>query len=204
MDRTASGVARHIRLAREGQAEALDSLLGGYRSYLRLLASTCVDPALRGKADASDIVQETLLKAHRSFHQFRGATELEWIAWVRTILARSLTDLHRRFGYAGREVARERSLEASLDRSSLALRQLVAAPGPSPSGDAADREMGVLLADTLDELPPDAREVVVLRSLQELDWNEVARRMGRNPDAVRKLWTRTLARLGDLLRERMQ
>jgi RNA polymerase sigma-70 factor (ECF subfamily) len=201
VDRTASGVARSIRLAREGQAEALESLLGGYRSYLKLLASTCVDPALRGKADASDVVQETLLKAHRSFHQFRGATELEWIAWVRSILARSLTDLHRRFGYAQRDAGRERSLEASLDRSSLALRGLAPAPGPSPSDGAADREMGVLLADALDELPPDAREVVVLRSLQELEWDEIARRMERNPDTVRKLWVRTLKRLGDRLKE---
>jgi RNA polymerase sigma-70 factor (ECF subfamily) len=201
VDRTASGVARSIRLAREGQAEALESLLGGYRSYLRLLASTCVDPALKGKADASDVVQETLLKAHKSFHQFRGATELEWIAWVRSILARSITDLHRRFGYAQREVGRERSLEASLDRSSLALRSLAAAPGPSPSSGAAGREMGVLLADALDDLPPDAREVVVLRSLQELEWNEIAQRMGKNPDAVRKLWVRTLKGLGDRLKE---
>jgi RNA polymerase sigma-70 factor (ECF subfamily) len=201
MDRTASGVALRIRLAREGQAEALESLLTGYRSYLRLLASTCVGPDLQCKADASDVVQETLLKAHSNFHQFRGTTEGEWIAWVRSILARNIADLHRRYGYAGRDVHREQSLDANLGRSSLALRNLVPARGPSPSGEAEVREAGVLLADALDAMEPDAREVIVLRSIQELPWAEVAERMGRQPDAVRQLWTRALKRLGAALGE---
>ncbi len=203
MDRTASGVARCIRLAREGQDEALNGLLDVYRNYLKLLASACLDPALKGKADASDVVQETLLKAYRSFPQFRGTTEMEWLGWIRRILATSLTDVHRRFSTDARRTTRERALEDRLDRSSLILGGLVPAPGPSPSEGAQHHERGALLADALAEIEPDEREVLVLRGLQELSWSEVGLRMGRTPDSARMLWPQALLRLGDLLKERM-
>jgi RNA polymerase sigma-70 factor (ECF subfamily) len=204
MDHSASGVARCIRLAREGGSDALNDLLATYRNYLRLLASACLDPALRAKADASDVVQETLFQAHRDYHQFRGTTELEWTAWLRRILARRLADLRKHFGAQGRAVARERSLEEALTKSSVALRGLVAAPGPSPSQGAEQRELGVALADALAKLEPEDQEVVVLRNLRELEWNEIAGIIGKTPDAARMVWTRALRRLGGLLDGRTQ
>ncbi len=203
MDRSAAGVARCIRLAREGESDALSELLASYRNYLRLLAATCIDGAVRGKADASDVVQETLMKAHQNFAKFRGTTELEWISWVRQILVNNLADLHRRFSLQGRKISRERSLDAALERSSLMLRNLLPAHGPSPSQELQQRELSVILADALAELEPEDREVVILRNLQELDWNEISRRTGRSPDAARMLWTRALQRVGGLLAGRM-
>jgi len=200
MDRSAAGIARCIRLAREGQADALGELLASYRNYLRLLAATCIDGDVRGKADASDVVQETLMKAHENFGTFRGTTELEWIAWVRQILVNNLADLHRRFSLQGRKISRERSLDAAMDRSSQMLRNLLPAHGPSPSQEMQQRETSVILADALAELEPEDREVIVLRNLQELDWNEISRRTGRSPDAARMLWTRALQRVGGLLK----
>ena len=199
MERTASGIARSIRLAREGRSAALEQLLDPYRNYLRVLASTGLDRALRTKADPSDLVQETLLKAQRNYHQFRGATEDEWVAWLRKILARTLIDLRRHFHYAERNVARERSLDASLTRSSAVLGGLAAASGPSPSQGAQQHETGVALADALATLEPDDQEVVVLRSLQEMEWADVGMRMGRSPDSARMLWTRAIRRLGESL-----
>jgi RNA polymerase sigma-70 factor (ECF subfamily) len=203
MDRSASGVALQIRLAREGREDALGTLLGAYRNYLRVLAATCIDRDVRGKADPSDVVQEALLKAHQHFHDFRGTTEQEWIAWVRRILVNTLAELHRRFSLAGRRISRERPLETMMERSSLMLRNLVPAQGPSPSQQAQQQELGVVLADALSELEPEDREVVILRNLQELGWNEVAERMQRSPGAVRMLWTRALQRMGPLLKGRM-
>jgi len=53
----------------------------------------------------------------------------------------------------------------------------------------------VLLADALERLPEDYREVIVLRNLQGLSFPEVAERMGRSVGSVEKLWMRGLARL---------
>ena len=95
-------IGRLIDEARRQSPGVLDRLLESYRNYLRLLARTGIDASLRGKADPSDLVQETLLKAHQHFSQFQGQTETELVAWLRRILTRNLADLVRRFKAAGR------------------------------------------------------------------------------------------------------
>jgi RNA polymerase sigma-70 factor (ECF subfamily) len=203
IDDSAASISRCIALAREGRADALGELLAAYRNYLRLIAVTCVDRRVQGKADASDLVQETMLKAHQNFPSFRGSTEQEWITWIRQILVNNLADLHRRFSLQARHVERERSLEALSEKSSQSLHDLVPARGSSPSQSAQRRELGVILADALAEVSDDDREVVVLRNLRELEWKEIAALTGRTPDAARMLWTRALGRVGRILRERM-
>lgn len=179
-------------------------LFESFRNYLRLLALAGLDGPLREKADPSDVVQETLLKAHAHFRQFRGDNEAELAGWLRRILARNITDLARRFHHAqARRLGRERSLEELLDQSSLALGKLVATGGLSPSEHAQRRELSVVLADVLAELSDDHRAVIVLRSLEERGWDEVACRMRRTAGAVRILWTRALTHLKPLIERRL-
>src|SRR6516162_183981 len=89
-----------------------------FRSYLHLLARVQLDARFQAKLDASDVVQQTLLKAHEAFAQFRGHEPAELAAWLRQILARTLADLVRDLGRAKRDVALERSLEAAVENSS--------------------------------------------------------------------------------------
>jgi RNA polymerase sigma-70 factor (ECF subfamily) len=185
-----------LQAARAGDAATLGRLLELYRHYLGLLARVQIGPRLQGKVDASDLVQETFLEAHRNFARFRGASEAELVNWLRQILAARLADLVRRYlGTRRRDVRLERELEGSLDRSSALLSRGLVAPQSSPSQQAARREQAVLLANALGGLPEDYREVLVLRHLEGLTFPEVARRMGRSLDSVEKLWMRGLARL---------
>src|SRR5262245_14962240 len=201
---TLADVSLLIERARAADAGAVEQLLESYRNYLRLLARTGIDDSLQGKGDPSDLVQETLLKAYQRLAQFRGQTQGDLLAWLRQILARTLADWVRRFRAAGaRRVSRERSLEDLLGQSSQALGNLLAGPGPSPSQAAQRREMSVILADALAELSADHREVIVLHSIEERDWNEVAERMGRRPGAVRMLWARALKQLRPLIEARL-
>ena len=204
MDDKSGLVSNLIEEARQGRPGALAQLLESYRNYLRLLARTGIDDSLQGKADPSDLVQETLGKAYERFAQFRGQTEAELAVWLRQILARNLANLVRRYRMArARQVARDRSLEEVLDASSAALANLIADHGSSPSRLAQRRELSVVLADALADLSDDHRDVIVLRSLEERDWSEVARRMGRTPGAVRMLWTRALKQLRPLIEKRL-
>jgi RNA polymerase sigma-70 factor (ECF subfamily) len=155
---------------------------------------------LQGKADPADLVQEAFLTAHRHFAQFHGTTEGELIAWLRQILVSRLGDLVRRYcGAQGRDVRLERDLAGELDQSSRVLDEGLVAKQSSPSHQAARREQAVLLADALDRLPPDYREVIILHHLEDLNFPDVAHRMGRTVDSVKNLWIRALARLRRML-----
>jgi RNA polymerase sigma-70 factor (ECF subfamily) len=188
-----------LERARAGDVEAFGHLLAQYRNYARLLARTLIGTTLRLQLDPSDLVQETFLEAHRDFPRFEGATERELLAWLRRILARNLADQARRQKAGLRDYRRQESLEAILERSNARMQQALVATASSPSAAASRRERAVLLADALADLPPDYREVIILRNLERLRFDEVAARMGRSPGAVRMLWTRALERLSGAL-----
>jgi RNA polymerase sigma-70 factor (ECF subfamily) len=189
-----------LQEARGGDAATLGRLLEMYRRYLGLLARVQIGQRLQGKVDAEDLVQETFLEAHQNFARFRGATEAEFVRWLRQILAANLADLLRRYlGARGRDVRLEREIEDAFDQSSVLLDRGLIAPQSSPSHQAARREQAVLLADALDELPEDYRDVLVLRHLEGLTFPEVAQRLGRSLDSVEKLWMRGLVRLRQIL-----
>ncbi len=185
-----------LRLAQAGDNHSLGELLELYPRYLKLLARLQISRRLQGKIDPSDLVQETFLRAHQKFAQFQGTTEEELVSWLRQILVTSIARLvRRRYGTRRRDVRLERELAAELDESSRALDRSLIATGSSPSQQAMRREQAVLLADALDDLPEDYREVIVLRHLEGLSFPEVARRMARTVDSVKKLWARALFRL---------
>jgi RNA polymerase sigma-70 factor (ECF subfamily) len=185
-----------LQAARAGDRPALGRLLELYRNYLRLLARLQVGRRLQGKADPSDLVQEAFLAAQRTFAEFRGSTEAELVDWLRQILASKLVDLARRYlGTRRRDVRLERQLADDLNDSSRALGESLLATGSSPSERAVRRERAVLLADTIKSLPADYGEVIILRHLEGLPLAEVAARMGRSVDSVKKLWVRGIARL---------
>ncbi|HEV3115639.1 MAG TPA: sigma-70 family RNA polymerase sigma factor [Gemmataceae bacterium] len=185
-----------LPLARAGDAQALGQALELYRNYLTLLARMQLGRRLQGKADPSDIVQEAFLSAYRDFAKFRGTTETELLHWLRKILATTLAALARRYvGTRRRDTRLERTLHDELEHSSQALDGGLAAPHSSPSQQAVRREQAVLLADALEQLSEDHRDVIVLRQLEGLSFPEVAQRMARSSDAVKKLWVRALASL---------
>jgi RNA polymerase sigma-70 factor (ECF subfamily) len=195
-DNTPEGL---LARARSGDQEALGQLLQLYRNYLRLQARTLIDSTLQRRLAPSDLVQETFLEAHRDFGQFAGSTEAELVAWLRQVLVRNLADQVKRHQSRKRDVRRAESLEAMLERSSRRVEEALRAGISSPSAQARRREQAVLLADALAALPPDYREVIVLRHLEHLKFDEVAARMGRSSGAVRMLWARALERLNRLL-----
>jgi RNA polymerase sigma-70 factor (ECF subfamily) len=184
-----------LRLARRGDGQALGALLDLYRNYLKLLARVQIDRRLARKVDASDVVQETFLRVHRFFGEFRGQTEAELVAWLRQVLATTLAKLVRHYHRTQRrQLALERDVADELNRSAQSM-DAGLVQHSSPSQQAARREQAVLLANALARLRLDHREVVVLRHLEGLSFAEVAEHMGRSVEAVKKLWARALVQL---------
>jgi RNA polymerase sigma-70 factor (ECF subfamily) len=186
--------------ARQGRDDRLGVLLELYRNYLHLLARTQIDLHLQGRVNPSDLVQETFLEAYRDFGQFRGRTEQEWLAWLRRILVHNLARLAEQHikalkRNARREVSIDRIELAVLDQTSARFDAALVSPHSSPSEQAQRREEAAIVADRMARLPAHYRDVIVLRNLEGLSFDEVARRMGRTPGSVRVLWLRALERL---------
>jgi RNA polymerase sigma-70 factor (ECF subfamily) len=191
-----------LRQARQGNQAGLGLLLERYRNYLTVLAQLQIGRRLQRKFDPADVVQETFLRAHSKFSEFKGQTEAELVAWMRQILASRLAKLVRHYwGTRGRDVRLEVELLEDLDRSSYVLELGLTSPADSPSAEASRREQAVVLADALELLSEDYREVILLHEFEDLGFPEVARRMGRSLDSVKNLWIRALARLRRVLSE---
>jgi RNA polymerase sigma-70 factor (ECF subfamily) len=184
-----------------GQADDAPPELERFRHYLLLLARGRLGPRLRTRLDASDVVQQTLLEAHRGRAAFRGRTDAERAAWLRQILARNLANAARDLGRQKRDVARERSLEAELDESSCRLEAWLAADQTSPSEQAQRHERAVRLAGALAALPEAQREAVVLRHWEGRSLAEIAERLSCTTAAVTGLLYRGLKKLRSLLHD---
>jgi RNA polymerase sigma-70 factor (ECF subfamily) len=169
-----------------------------YREYLHLLARLQLDPRLRGKVDPSDVVQQTLVKAHQNREQFRGESAAEQAGWLRRILANTLIDAARKFG---RELDLQRSLEGAVHESSARLEAWLAAEQSSPSEIALRQEQLLTLARALASLPEDQRVAIELHHLRDGSVAEIAGIMGRTEAAVAGLLRRGLKKLRELLRE---
>ncbi len=170
-----------------------------YRHYLELLARLHLQPRLRSKLGASDIVQETLLKAAQNLGQYQGRSETELVGWLRRILSNTLVDVVRQFEGAKRDVARERSLEASLAQSSARLEALLQSPPSSPSDHLVRHEQVLTLSSALARLPEDQRQAVELHYLQGYAIATVAQEMQRTERSVAGLVRRGLQKLRVLM-----
>jgi RNA polymerase sigma-70 factor (ECF subfamily) len=164
---------------------------------LLMLARLRLNTWLQGKLSASDVVQETLLRAEQRKDQFRGdGTALA--AYLRKILANTLADKMRDFARGKRDIALERSLHDALERSSIHLEKWLAAEQSSPSEKAERNELLLRLAGALAELPEDERVALEMHYLQvpAVPLAEIATHLDRpSVKAVAGLLARGLERL---------
>jgi RNA polymerase sigma-70 factor (ECF subfamily) len=166
-----------------------------FRKYLHLLAELHLDRRLRGKLDPSDVVQQTMLRAHSALAEVRDARPEALVAWLRKILARTLADAVKHYERDKRDVGLERSLEAELDRSASGFAAWLAADQTSPSGRAERTEELLRMIEALAELPESMREVLVLKHCQGWTLPRIAERTGRTVPSVASLLRRGLEEL---------
>jgi RNA polymerase sigma-70 factor (ECF subfamily) len=196
MTESLPSLSQLLTQARAGDAAARDRLFAACRNYLAVVARAEVGSWLQAKVDASDLVQQTLLDAHRGLANFRGQSEAEWLGWLRQILSHNAADFVRHYGEAAkRKAAREVSLATADSQQTNSMRFEPAAAIETPSEMLMRRETEMQLADAIAALPEDYQEVIVLRNLQRLPFDEVARRMSRSRPAAQMLWMRAIRSL---------
>jgi RNA polymerase sigma-70 factor (ECF subfamily) len=175
--------------------------LGRFRPLLMLQARQLrLDPRLQPRFDASDLVQDALLRAHANRGGFRGKTDAELIAWLREILANALLDRIDHERAQKRDPALERSIQGMLAESSAGLEVFLAErTQESPSRAAQGNELQRRLAAAVEQLPADQRDVVILRDLMGRPVARIAARLGRSEKSIAGLLERGRRRLSELL-----
>jgi RNA polymerase sigma-70 factor (ECF subfamily) len=176
----ASPVEEWIQKARQGSAEALWQLLDHYRLYLLSIAEAELEPGLRPRAGASDLVQNALVSAQAAFERFRGQSPGELQGWLRTILLNNLANLRRR------------PATASLNEKQT---PPPCGQAPNPVDQVIQAEETGALAQALARLPEISRRVVHWRQWEERSFEEIGQLLGKSADAARKIWSRAVQQL---------
>jgi len=173
--------------ARTGDREALGELIGAHRNLLNQIARGQIDGRINPRLSASDVVQQTCLSAIRHFDNFEGQTEPQFVAWLKRVHQRNVTDVMRQHVVAKkRAVSAQHPLQDELAHS---------AEGNSASRQAVLKESVAQLMEALQDLPPAQASAVRLRFLEQLPLRDIATEMGRSEVAVAALLKRGLAGL---------
>jgi RNA polymerase sigma-70 factor (ECF subfamily) len=175
-----------------------------FREYLRQLAEAQLNQNYGRRVDASDIVQTTLLDAHRHREQLRGDDSAEIAGWLRSILANNITDAVREATRERRDVRREQPLERVTSGRPARTPHGLASEQSSPSQNLVRDEMCAQLAAAIAQLPDDQRDALVLHHLQGLALREVAARMLRSEPSVAGLLHRGMKQLRALLSRQVE
>ena len=179
--------------ARAGSREALGRAMEECRPYLLYVAHRWLPADFRTGESASDLVQQTLLRACQGFAAFPGRTGPEWTAWLRRILRNLVTNSIR----DSLARCRDRRLEVRFDTREAEHPQ--ATESGSPVEQAIVQERCAALRVALARLSDPHRRVLCLRTLEGLTFAEAGARLGRSADATRQLWKRAVEQLAILL-----
>ncbi len=184
--------------ARQGEAGAVERLLEVHREPLRRMIGLRLDPALAGRVDASDIVQDVMLEVSQRLADYLRQPAMPFHLWVRHIAKDHMIDAHRRHRQAQRRsLDREQPLVPAglADQSSLELAGQFLDREMTPATAAVRHELQRRMEQAVAGLDEDDREIVLMRHYEQLSNQEVATALGlseaaasmRHLRAVRKL-----------------
>src|SRR5947209_7297623 len=184
--------------ARQGEAAAVDRLLAVHREPLRRMIGLRLDPALAARVDASDIVQDVLLEAHRRLADYLRNPVMPFRLWLRHIARDHVIDAHRRHRQAQRRsLDREQPLVPArlADDSSFELAGQLLDQELTPASAAIRHELQRRLDAAITGLDEDDREVILMRHREQLSNQEVAHALGLSEAAASMRYLRAIRRL---------
>lgn len=188
--------------AGEGRPEVLGRLLEEHRRRLLKMVHLRMDPRLKARAGASDVLQDAFVEASERLDEYLGNPRLPFFLWLRIITAQRLIRLQRKhIGAKKRDVRRQVPMERPRmpGASSVVLADDLIARGTTPTQALARDEVRALLAAAIDAMKPEDREILILRHFEELSNAEAAAELGIEAPAASKRYVRALKRLHEVL-----
>ena len=163
-----------------------------------------MDPRLRGRIDAADVVQEAFVEASAHRADYFRAPAVPLFLWLRGVVSNKLLEVHRHhLGTRMRDAKRELPLDGPwrLDDTLRRCASNLTGHLTRPSVAAVRGEVRARLAEALDEMDATDREVLALRHFEQLTNAEAAQVLGIQERAAAKRYLRALERLKEILSE---
>jgi RNA polymerase sigma-70 factor, ECF subfamily len=187
-----------LQLAANGDPHAFDTLFGHHRASLRRAIARLIGRMLRARIDPSDVVQDVQIDAFNRLPDYLGRRPMPFRAWLFRSAIERVSKLRRHAVAARRDIGRERPLTL-LDSSSPNLDRAVRQAGPTPSQQAAARDLASRLHAALMQLPEADRALLNMRAFEGLSYEQAGAQLEIDPAAARKRYGRALLRLRTLL-----
>jgi RNA polymerase sigma-70 factor, ECF subfamily len=190
--------------AAAGDGAAWGALLTAHQERLARMVAFRMDPRLRGRIDAADVVQDAFVEASEHREDYFRAPTVPLFLWLRGVVSNKLLEVHRHhLGTRMRDAKRDQPLEAPAkwDDTTAALCAYLIAHLTSPSVAAARIEVRKRLTEALEKMEATDREVLTLRHFEQLTNAEAAQVVGIQERAAAKRYLRALERLKAILSE---
>lgn len=180
-----------LQAAAKGDRAAVNGLIELHRDYLRRVVDLRMDPALRGRVDASDIVQETQIVIYNRMHDYLQRRPTSFKLWLRGEAIQQVGAQYRRHVQASRRsVRRECSIS---DASGVVIAQQLL--GGTPSRILDRKETADQIRQAVESMAENDREILLLRYVEGLSNAEASEVLTIDPATARKRHGRALKRL---------
>lgn len=186
-----------LERANAGKPQALGELLQMHRDSLVRIIKFRMDPRLRSRLDADDVVQDSFIEATQRFETFE-AQEMPFFLWLRFITVQKLYQMHRRhLGAKARNANREISIFSTPQpqATSAMLAAHLLGKHTSPSVAAMRAERSLKVERVLNSMSDVDREILALRRFERLKNDEVAKLLKISRTAASNRYIRALERL---------
>lgn len=192
-----------LRRAADGDRQSLDELLGRHRARLRRMAALRLDPRVRGRIDASDVVQEATMEAYRRLGEYLEQRKLPFFLWLRFLTNQKVLEVHRRhLGAQRRDARREVQPHRGPwpESASVMLAEQLSGKLTGPSRGAMRAELEQRLRAALESMDQLDCQIVALRHFEQLSNAEAAAELGIDTSAASKRYVRAMRKLTGVLK----
>jgi RNA polymerase sigma-70 factor (ECF subfamily) len=187
-----------LAAAREGDAVAVGRLLDKHRESLGRMVSARLFGGVARRVDASDVVQEALVEANRRLAEYLRDPRVPFHTWLRGLARDRLMDTFRRELAAKRDVGREEPL-APRDGAGDSVSRGLAGSELTPAALALRHEFQARFAAALEQLPEEAREIILMRHSEQLTNSQAAEILGMSEAAAGMRYLRALRQVKAIL-----
>ncbi len=183
-----------VALAKGGDDSALNQLCEVYGERVRWIVRLRMGRELRSKLESMDVVQDVLVSALKDLGDFTYRDDGDFLRWLSAVAENRLRDNVDKLHAGKRDIRKEVRLDNHGPATGDRFGGMV---GPiqvtTPSVIASRKEDLDELAKAMDELKPEYKEAIVLTKIEGLSYKEIAGRLGKSDEAVRKLVSRAMA-----------